>query len=333
MTPEQITTTLRERFGEKLRENEPLAARTNFRVGGPARWFVDVLNEEELRFVLALARDANIPHVLLGGGTNVLVADEGFPGVVIRLAMRSVRVDGNQLVAGAGTAMTLVAQTAADAGLSGLEWAASLPGTIGGAVRGNAGCFGGSMADVVCGVGVFDARNSTMLTMDCNACNFAYRTSQFKREPHLLILEVACALHHDDADAVRARGHEVVARRCEAQPAGHASAGCLFKNVDMATVSSAALKRLEDATHGTWRDVVRNEQLSAGWIVDLLGMKGAQIGKAQVSPHHGNFIVNLGGACAADIAALVTLIKDRALQKFGIALEEEVQRIGFTPMK
>lgn len=307
------------------KQNESMALHTYMKIGGPARLYLVVHSDEELIQAVQTAIEQKIPWYILGGGSNVLVADEGYQGIVIQADIRGHSVDGERIVAKAGDFTGLIARIAVDAGLVGFEWGAGVPGTIGGAVYGNAGCFGGEMKDVVSTVDVYNV-SSRMRKIYTNAeCQFAYRESRFKREPHV-ILGVSLQLKKGDSAVAKAKLEAVMAARKESQPQGTFSAGCLFKNVEFADESNIATLRHEREIPTT---MLASKCIAAGWIIDTLGLKGKSIGKAQISTVHGNFLVNLGGARAQDVIALSSFVKMKARDELGILLQDEVQYLGF----
>ncbi|MDP3771645.1 MAG: UDP-N-acetylmuramate dehydrogenase [bacterium] len=313
----------------RIREHEPMARHTNFRIGGPARYYVEARTPEEVALAVTAAGDAGIPWFALGGGSNTLVADAGFGGLVIQLANRGVSVNGTRVIAGAGAISAAVARAAGDAGLTGFEWAISLPGTIGGAVRGNAGCFGGETKDVVEHVSVLDGNHeSRIMNYGNEACGFRYRHSAFKEHPEWIILEVALALTTGNPAECQRRMDEHLSRRKTKQPLERPSAGCLFANVEFETLNAEQVQRLDAATDGAWRAVVHDGQLPTGWLIERLGLKGHRAGNVMVSEKHGNFVINLGGGTAADVLALIVAVKHRARETLGFELREEVQRLG-----
>ncbi|MBI4434606.1 UDP-N-acetylmuramate dehydrogenase [Candidatus Uhrbacteria bacterium] len=339
------TTALQSRTDLRIREYEPMARHTNFRIGGPARYYVEARTPEEVTRAVAAARDAGIPWFALGGGSNTLVADVGFDGLVIQLADRGVSVDGTRVTAGAGAISAAVARAAGDAGLTGFEWAISLPGTIGGAVRGNAGCFGGEMMDVVESISFFSPSRGegegpvlpklsgseggegvgVMTNVDCG---FHYRHSTFKDHPEWIVLEVTLMLQPGDPVECRRHMDEHLMRRKIKQPLERPSAGCLFSNVECKTLNAEQLERLDRTTDGAWRQVSHDGQLPTGWLIERLGLKGHRVGNVMVSEKHGNFVINLGGGTAADVLALIDHVQGRTHETFGIELREEVQRLG-----
>ncbi|MBI4142880.1 UDP-N-acetylmuramate dehydrogenase [Candidatus Uhrbacteria bacterium] len=316
--------------GLRIREHEPMSRHTNFRIGGPARYYVEARTPEDVRAAVDFARGANASWFVLGGGSNTLVSDVGFDGLVIQTAMRDVRIDGARVVAGAGAITAAVARQAGDAGLTGFEWAVSLPGTIGGAVRGNAGCFGGEMKDVVEHVRVFQvaSRESPVVSMTNAECVFRYRHSIFKEHPEWIVLEATLSLRSGDPVASRAKMEEYLVRRKTKQPLERPSAGCLFTNVLEHELDEPTLARLDAVTDGAWHAVAHDGQIPTGWLVHHVGCAGLRVGNAMISEKHGNFVINLGSATAADVLTLADTVRSRVAETFGITLHEEVQRLG-----
>jgi UDP-N-acetylmuramate dehydrogenase len=286
----------------KIIENELLSKHSTWRVGGPARFFVEVSGSEELVEALEWAQGKGVEHVVIGGGTNILAADSGYDGLVIKMANREIVVEGDWIVAGAGALTSMVAQAAAKAGLSGLEWAVTIPGTIGGAVYGNAGCYGGEMSQVVEGVRVYRraAGGARQAVLGAQDFDFAYRNSAFKRSDDI-ILGVTMKLRSGDKDQIQTKMNEYLEKRKKTQPLGSSCAGCVFKNP---------------------------EGVSAGRVIDEAGLKGETIGGASVSEDHANFILNDGTATADQIVQLISLIKMKARDEYGVQLEEEIRYIG-----
>ena len=307
-------------------ENESMAAHTYLKIGGPARLFFVASSTDELLRAVEAAMRIEIPWAVIGGGSNLLVSDDGFQGVVIVAGDRSCVIDGEHVKVGAGALSVLVARTTVDAGLVGFEWGAGLPGTIGGAAFGDAGCFGGEMKDVVESVDVFDVTRRARVTYTNADCRFGYRESRFKHEPHV-ILSITLRLASGDSVAAKAKMEEIMGKRKETQPQGAFSAGCLFKNFDY--TDESVLEKLRREGDEIPEAMLRSKRIVAGWLIDKLGLKGTTVGKAQVSSVHGNFLVNLGGARAQDVLALSSLVKMKVRDELGILLEDEVQYLGF----
>lgn len=326
MLSEQSILAFVERFPRAVRD-ESMARHTSFRVGGPARLYVVAQTVAELLDIVAYAKQEDIPFAFYGGGSNLLVADEGFEGVVIQAGMRAIVVDGQIITAEAGAITGMVARKSVDAGLKDFEWAVGVPGTIGGAVYGNAGCYGGEMKDVVIDVDAIRLSDMKRVTLKNSDCHFGYRSSFFKKEPHLLLstrIELPLA---EDIQVSKDRLQWVVDERKSKQPLGESSAGCAFKNWDFHDESELAILKREIPEIP--EAMLKAKRISAGWLIDQANMLGASIGDVSVSEKHGNFMVNKGKAKAADIIALISRVKMKVRDTFGIELEEEVQLLGF----
>ncbi|MEK7993282.1 MAG: UDP-N-acetylmuramate dehydrogenase [Planctomycetota bacterium] len=292
---------------------------TNFRIGGPARWFVEVRTVDELKEALAFAKEKTLPVFVFGGGSNTLVNDKGFEGVVVKMAMRAVQIDGNRVRAEAGVLSSALARATAKAGLAGMTWAISLPGTIGGAVRGNAGCFGGETKDFLVEAELF--RDGQVVIVSKSDLQFGYRESMIKHSTDI-VLSAMFELEAGDPVELAKELDQKLASRKSSQPLDAGSAGCLFKNYEIH--SDEELQRLTQKLDIP-SEMLATRRLSAGWLIDQLDLKGKQIGDAKISQVHGNFVVNSGAATADDVMQLVAFVKTRARNELGVQLQEEVQ--------
>ncbi|MBI5793870.1 UDP-N-acetylmuramate dehydrogenase [Candidatus Uhrbacteria bacterium] len=318
-----MTEALKHIVGSRVLQDEPLSKHTNFRIGGPAKWLVEVRTVDELKSVIALANEHQVPFVVFGGGSNTLASDKGYDGIVIKIAMRTYEIHGTTVVAQAGVLSSALARATANAGLSGLTWAISLPGTVGGAVRGNAGCFGGEMKDRL--VSIVVLRGGKVDKVAKVDLVFGYRESKLKHTNDI-VLSATFELEQGDTQELKAELDDKLMKRKSSQPLDAGSAGCLFKNYEIQDESE--LQRLFqklDIPH----EMMSARRLSAGWLIDQLDLKGTQIGQAKISDKHGNFVVNLGGATADHVVQLIALIKTRVRNGLGIQLEEEVAYLGF----
>lgn len=283
-----------------LEENKPLAPYTTMKVGGPARWFVEAKTTEEIIHAVQEAVAKNIPYEILGGGSNVLVADQGFHGLIIRTKNSGYEFKESVLIAEAGaTLMTLVMQ-AVKRGLAGLEWGAGIPGTLGGAVRGNAGSMGSDMAASIQEVEII-TRQGKKKTLSKEDCHFSYRMSRMKKNKDT-VLRARMQLSFGNTEKLQKTVKEHLSKKNKSQDLKHPSSGCMFTNP------------LPE---------------HAGKIIDDAGMKGFQIGGAKVSEAHGNFLINTGNATAEDIVMLISAVKQKIRDTHNIELIEEVQYIGF----
>lgn len=285
--------------GIELRENEPLAAHTSFRIGGPARWMAFPKTVEEVRTLLRLAREADIPVRLLGAGTNVLAPDRGVDALVLCLkdALRGVRLpEGNCIEAMAGETLASVAVFARKNGLTGLEFAHGIPGTLGGGVYMNAGAYGGELRQVVRQVTFLHA-DGRLETFENGDCAFGYRTSVFENMPGVIV-SARLALQPGEPAAIEAKMRELMEKRRASQPLELPSAGSTFKR---------------PAGH------------FAGALIQDAGLKGRGVGGAKVSEKHAGFVVNFDHATAADVRATIALVQKTVYETSGVRLEPEVR--------
>lgn len=294
----------RERFGERLQIESPLARHTAARLGGPADALLEVFTADELAQAVELAWSTDVGFVLLGGGTNVLISDGGVRGLVIINRARAIQFEVDDSIpavwAESGANLGALARQAAVYGLSGLEWAAGIPGTLGGAVVGNAGAHGGDMAGNLVVADILQPDGMREI-WPVEKLEYAYRSSVLKRmENPAVVLSARLHLERSAAGDVQARLDEYVAYRKRTQPPG-ASLGSIFKNPP-----------------GDY----------AGRLIEAAGLKGARIGGAQISPVHANFFINLGDARAQDYYDLIRVARETVAQKFGITLEMEIVLIG-----
>ncbi len=283
----------------KILQNVLLKDYTTFKIGGPAKYFFIARSSQDLIKAVEFAKDKQLPYFILGGGSNLLVSDEGFEGPVIKLQNSEFKVRDSQLMAEAGTPLGKLVGFSIEKGLTGLENLAGIPGTIAGAVRGNAGAFGHSISELVKQVTALNQKLQTVIYQSAD-CKFGYRESIFKHNSDI-ILSVELQLKRGNKEKSQQIIREYLGQRKNKQPLSYASAGCIFKNLP---------------------------EQSAGYLIDQAGLKGKKIGQAMISEKHANFIVNLGNAKAGEVKQLIDLIKKTVKQKFKIDLEEEVGYLG-----
>ena len=284
----------------ELRREEPMSRHTTFRVGGPAA-LMALPRGEEVKAVIETAFHWNVVPLFLGNGSNLLVSDSGYDGFVVKLGepYSGGEVCTNELMAGGGMPLSRAANLALEHGLTGLEWAAGIPGTIGGAVSMNAGAYGGEMKQVVQMVRVMD-KEGEILTLDNDTMEFGYRTSIIRDRP-FTVLGAVLKLNPGNKEEIGAKMEELMKQRKSKQPLEYPSAGSTFK---------------------------RPEGHFAGKLIMDAGLRGYRIGGAQVSEKHCGFVVNTGGATAADIRELIEEIRERVLDRFHVRLEPEVIFLG-----
>ncbi len=302
--PDAVVTSLRERLGDRLRELEPLARYTSARIGGPADVLIIARSTDELAEAAVLIWESGVPMRVLGGGSNVLVADAGVRGAVILNQARGVQFRmgaGRPTVhAESGASLGSVARRAVEKGLGGMEWAATVPGTVGGAVVGNAGAHGGDVAGILEMAEILQ-RSGSVAHWSADQLDYAYRDSRLKRNPGQdVVLSADFRLVPSTTDATKARTADIVAHRQSTQPPG-ASWGSMFKN--------------PAGDH-------------AGRLIEAAGLKGAREGDVEISTQHGNFFINRGRATAAEVWALIARVQAGVEAKSGVRLELEVELLG-----
>ncbi|MCB7304490.1 UDP-N-acetylmuramate dehydrogenase [Bariatricus massiliensis] len=286
---------------KKILRDEPMKSHTTFRVGGPADYFVIPEGDAQLRDVVLLCRKEKMPYYVLGNGSNLLVGDKGFRGVVIQIFkdMNRITVDGDVLTAQAGASLAMAANAALEHGLTGFEFAAGIPGTLGGATVMNAGAYGGELKDVLVSAKVL-TKEGEIRILSNEELELGYRRSIIPEKGYI-VLEASIGLSPGDKGEIKARMDELRERRISKQPLEYPSAGSTFK---------------------------RPEGYFAGKLIQDAGLKGFTVGGAQVSDKHSGFVINKGDATAADIRELICQVSRRVKEVCGVELEPEVKQIG-----
>lgn len=286
---------------EQILREEPMRLHTTFRIGGPAQFFVIPRTQEEAAAAVRLCRSEGAPYYIIGNGSNLLVSDKGYRGVVIQLfkEFSDINIEGTRIRAQAGASLAKIAAEALRAGLAGFEFAAGIPGTLGGACIMNAGAYGGEMKDVLLAVTVL-TKDGEIREIPREELDMGYRTSRASREGWI-VLGAAIELARGDEKEIRAKMEDLKQRRTDKQPLEYPSAGSTFK---------------------------RPEGYFAGKLIQDAGLKGLRVGDAMVSEKHSGFVVNCGNATAADVDGLIRLVQEKVREDSGITLEPEVRRLG-----
>lgn len=309
----------------KIKENVSLASMTSFKIGGIARYFVEISSKEELPEIFDWITENKLEYILFSGGTNVLINDNEFKGIVIKIANKGVDLKGERIEAGAGAEFSQVVRKAVSADMTGLEWAVGIPGSLGGAVRGNAGAFGLYISDSVETVEVFNIKKGKFEMFSTKDCVFDYRESVFKKDKDLLIWKIILKLKKGDPARIKDDITRYIEYRNKTQPK-LPSAGCIFKNVPFEVLKNGNLNLAKAAEK---ENVVKGGKVGAGWIIDRLGLKGKTIGGTKISLEHASFIVNTGGAKAEEVVMMISYIKQQVRDEFGVQLQEEIEYLGF----
>lgn len=286
---------------DRIYMEEPMKKHTTFRVGGNADYFVMPKTKEEVKKIIALCQEMEMPYYILGNGSNLLVGDKGYRGVIIQIykEMNAILVEENQIKVQAGALLSKIGSAALEAELTGFEFAAGIPGTMGGAVVMNAGAYGGEMKDVLKTVTVLTPEGE-VLTLEKDELELGYRTSIVAQKGYI-VLEAVIELETGNKDAIKARMDELKVQRTTKQPLEYPSAGSTFK---------------------------RPEGYFAGKLIQDAGLRGFQVGGAQVSEKHCGFVINKDNATAADVLELMRQVSEIVKEKFGVELEPEVKRLG-----
>ena len=286
---------------DRVLEAEPMGKHTTFRIGGPADLFVAPENTDEIKKLIAICKEEEVPYFILGNGSNLLVSDKGYRGVIIQLyrSFGQITLKENEIHAQAGALLSGIAAMAREASLTGFEFAGGIPGTLGGAVVMNAGAYGGEMKDVLKEVTVLTPEGE-VVTLQARELQMGYRTSIIK-ESGYIVLEAVISLKKGDQDEIKSRMQELAGMRSSKQPLSYPSAGSTFK---------------------------RPEGYFAGKLIMDSGLQGYQVGGAQVSEKHCGFVINTGNATAKDVTTLMADVQRIVMEKFGVKLEPEVKFLG-----
>jgi len=288
----------------EIKQNEPLSKHTTFAIGGPAKYFAVAKTKEEVLEAIDFAEKKKLPFFVLGGGSNILINDNGYDGLIIKIQIGGAHIAEEKITAGAGVLLSQLVNESANLGLSGLEWAVGIPGTIGGAVNGNAGAYGRSVSESVDEIVVLAEEDGQWKEKKYlnKECGFEYRKSKFKHLANReIVLEVVLKMQKSNTEKVRGEIRNTILQRKGVIPA-QPSAGCVFKNIKKDGQLVAAV----------------------GKLVAECGLKGVKSGNAEIPHLHGNYVVNLGGAKAEDVVRLINLCKQKVKDRFNLELEEEI---------
>ncbi|MCD6233080.1 UDP-N-acetylmuramate dehydrogenase [bacterium] len=311
---------------KKFKRNISLKNFTTFKIGGRAKYFFEAKTKGDLIRAISWAKEKKLPFFIFGGGSNLLVSDEGFEGLVIKMKNEKCKIKNEnskcKIFCESGVKLDSLVKLATENNLSGIEWAAGIPGTVGGAIYGNAGAFGCSMGSIVHTVEALDvSKGKVKEKIFCNKeCRFHYKDSVFKRNKNLIIFSCVLSLYRSEKNKIRQRIREYLTYRQKNQPLDFPSAGSVFKNVELTKVNEKAIKEFPQS-----KSFILQGKVPAGFLIERCSLKGKKIGGAQISKKHANFIVNVDGACARDVLKLIDLAKKKVKAKFGLVLREEIQ--------
>ena len=308
---------LRRIKGVDVRENESLAGRTRFGIGGAADIFVETAEAEAIARTVRVCRDAALPVYVLGEGSNVIVSDDGFPGLILQFTGKCISIDGNQVEAEAGATLQSLVTATVDAGLAGLHTLERIPGLVGGAVYGNAGAYGRQIDEIHVETRYFDGADFQTRT----DCEFEYRESIFKQNKDWVILSTRLKMESADPAELRAEARRIRQVRDEKFPTTMRCAGSIFKNFFLSDLPREAAKLVPEAA-------VRGGKVASAYFLERVGAKGMREGGIEIASYHANLIYNAGGGTAAELRKLIGELKRRVREEFGFEVSEEVQYIG-----
>jgi len=325
---------VKDKIFEKLKKELPnvknnilLKDHTTFKIGGPAEYFLIVKEKEKLIKAIKIAKKLKLPIFIFSGGSNLLVSDKGLKGLVIKIQDLDTKFkikrnkSGTMITANAGVELKSLTEFSIEKSLQGLEWSGGLPGTLGGAVRGNAGAFGGEMKDTVFEVEALD-KNLNVRKLSNKQCQFSYRSSIFKKK-NWIVLSAAIKLKKGNKKNIQSVALSHIKYRQDRHPWEYPNTGSIFKNCAFSEFSPKLKKSLLGVIKKDPFEIV-----PTAYLISELGLKGKKVGNAQISKKHPNFIVNLGGASAGDVLKLINLVKQKVKKAYNIELETEVQFVG-----
>ncbi|MFH1112131.1 MAG: UDP-N-acetylmuramate dehydrogenase [Patescibacteria group bacterium] len=323
-----IFESLKKNIGPNIKLKEPLDKHTHFKIGGLAKYYFEATTSDDLVRAVQVAHELQVPMMVMGGGANVLVSDNGFAGLVIITKNQIWSIDDHTVKAEAGVNLGFLVQQTIEAGLTGLESLVAIPGTVGGAIYGNAGlpqvekgCIGDWVNEVTA------LADDKIIKLNREQCKLGYRISIFKKTKDIILNATLLLLTGNKAKSEELIKKYIAQRKN--QPYNMPSSGCIFTNIEVKDKKQAAEIKTKLGDNPKLDDFLHRGQIPAGWLIEQAGLKGKTIGKAQISSDHGNYIVNLGSARAEEVVMLISLIKQQVRDKFGIQLKEEVQYVGF----
>ena len=303
----------------QISQHVPLSAYTRFGIGGPADAVVETSSAESFIAALKQVRGSALPFVVIGGGSNLVVADGGFPGIVLKFGGKSICIGGLHAHAEGGAVLQDLVNATVGAGLAGIHTMTGIPGSVGAAVYGNAGAYGHSISEWTQQVRFFDG--SEIRTFNNAACEFHYRESVFKKHKEWIVLSVELVLQQGDAADLKAKADAILNIRNEKYPPEMKCAGSIFKNYLLAELPAQVAAQLPAG-------VIREGKVPSAYFLEQVGAKGLRVGDIQVADYHANLIYNAGQGTARDLVTVIRELKRRVGERFGMPLEEEVQYVG-----
>jgi UDP-N-acetylmuramate dehydrogenase len=308
----------------EIQENVELKDYATFKIGGSAKYFCIAKSTEDLQIALHFAKEKKLKFFVLGGGSNLLISDKGFGGLVIKLKFESCKVNKNKISVDAGLSLSKLVHLALDNSLSGMDWASGIPGSVGGAIYGNAQAFGTKISDNIKEVEYLDVKSLKVKKAFKKQCAFTLKNSIFKKNKDLIVLSAIFELKKGNKEEIRKNVLEHINYRKKNHPISFASAGSVFVNTEKKITNKNLLAKFPELKYFNSKGAI-----PSGYLIERVGLSGKQIGGAKFSDIHANFIVNTGSAKAEDVLKLIKLAKQKVKKVFNINLETEIQLMGF----
>jgi len=307
----------------EIQKNVSLKEYTTFKIGGPAKYFFVAKSKEDLIKALEISKKFKLPIFLLGGGSNILVSDKGFNGLVVKQQILGIEINENKINVGAGVMLPKLVNALLKNNFTGFEWASGVPGTIGGAVYGNAQAFGTRTSDAVDSVEALNVETLKFQRFSKEQCGFSLKNSIFKKTKKFIVTSVVFKLEKGDEKEIKERIHGFAKHRKNNHPTTFPSAGSVFVNPEIEIKNKKLLEKYPELN-----ELNKIGVIPSGYFIEKSGLKGKKIGGAQISEKHANFIINLGNAKAKDVLALINLARKKVKENFNVNLETEVQFIN-----
>lgn len=302
-----------------VKKNICLKDYSTFKIGGVAKYFFEAKTKEEIIEAIKMAKSFHLPFFILGGGSNILFSDKKYNGLVIKISNKDSFLKKNTIIAGAGINLSSLVSESVKNDLKGLEWAIGIPGTLGGAVYGNAGAFSESISDSIKSVEVLNLSNFKIQELNNDQCKFQYKESIFKKKKNLIIL--SCELNFKKGNKEKMQGEmkAIISQRKNSQPLEYPSIGCIFKNYLGVIKDKKIIEKYSQLEIFNHKKII-----PAGFLIENCGLKGKKINDAKISEKHANFIINTGEATARDVLSLIDIIEKEIKKQFKIKLEKEI---------
>jgi UDP-N-acetylmuramate dehydrogenase len=315
-----------QKYFPEIKKDVPLSDFTTFKIGGAARFFLEINEKRTFLNALDVTKKHNLKLLIIGKGSNLLISDKGFPGLVIKNNLQKIKIENRKVKAESGVLLSHLLNFCLQNNLTGLEWAAGIPGTLGGSIKGNAGSFGKSISDVIETVSALNLSESSKNEeeiFNLEQCSFGYRNSIFNNNPSYFILEASLKLTPGVKQLIAKKIKENISKKTATQDLGKPSAGSIFKNIKVSELNDIQKSKLE-----SFLPYAQNDLLPASLIIDKgLNLKGKMIGEAQISPKHAGYIINTGHASFEDVLLLINFVFQKTLERYKIKLQKEVQII------